>query len=107
MPYITDFLKPRPEQITSRENLLLWVLRDLVAQHCSEEDDVYDSGFLSADASAIRTLIHYGYMEVVSESDIMPSTGEKGRWVSAKLVDEGKTPYVGKEYVAEAEGGWK
>jgi hypothetical protein len=47
--------------------LELSLIADLVAQHCHCEDEVYDSGCISANADAIRYLCEKGWMEMVQD----------------------------------------
>jgi hypothetical protein len=75
-------------KITPLENELLWALRDMVLQHCSDnKTGRVESGFLSANAYAMRLLVEHGYMEDVRD---VPTT----RWIDGVLIDAGRTPHA-------------
>jgi hypothetical protein len=60
----------------SKEDVL-GCLKDMVYQCCCEKDGVYNSGFISAHAEAIRTLVDCGFMTLVHDGG--------GRWVEATM----------------------
>jgi hypothetical protein len=67
---------PMRDEITKED--LVDLLLEMVQQHCHEKDGVYDSGFISIDADAIRALIVLGKMREVND-------GGGGRFVEASI----------------------
>jgi hypothetical protein len=76
-------------KITANENRLLWALRDLVGQSCDtrkDDENVYNSGFIRANRTAMEILVEYGHMTLLSEDE------GGGRWYEARMVPVEQTP---------------
>ena len=76
-------------KVTAAENRMLWALREMVGQHCdtrSDDDRVFNSGFIRANREAMEILVEYGHMKLLSEDE------HGGRWYEARMVEDGKTP---------------
>ncbi len=65
--------------IYERNELFEGLLR-MVQQHCHDDDGMYETGFLSANAFAIRTLCELGAMQMDHDG--------YGRVVYAKAIDD-------------------
>jgi hypothetical protein len=76
-------------KVTATENRLLWALRDLVLQHCDtrkDDTDVYNSGFIRCNRTAMEILVEYGHLTLLSEDEC------GGRWYEARMVAVNETP---------------
>ena len=76
-------------KITANENRLLWALRYMVGQHLGtrkNDDQVFNSGFIRANRTAMEILVEYGHMTMLSEDE------SSGRWYEARMVPGEQTP---------------
>ena len=65
---MSEQLAAEVERLRAENAELLDLLADAVAQGCSGDDGVLDSGALSSYADALRKLAEVGKVEIVSEA---------------------------------------